>query len=184
MVNKILTEDIFAKLLELQRAFDSYEQERLSIKEDVWQDMMYYDHTLALNIAKANFIEACRDKWMYYDLENFEDKGYILDTASTYFQFIMLNISKLSKEHPQLGDDFVEMVNTAHDDVLETVQEGEEDGLGAESTRMLLGAFDESDLHYMIAEIVIILGNYGMTFDDLVERYTEHYDVTRFDDEV
>ena len=162
-----LTLEDFKYFSEKQALLDEAIKKQKNITDDEWLHDLNNNHTIALKVEIAEFVNECSDLWKYW-----KDKGAncerILDEAIDVLHFVFLRINKENRDM----NDVYELYDLANEQ-LKYNKENDLINLKDGLSNLLEYDNKEEKPELLLLVVLFILTHYDFTREDIINQYNK-----------
>lgn len=157
-----LTLEDFEYFAKKQALLDNAIMYQKDITDYEWTEVLDNNHTIALKIEIAEFVNECSNIWKYWK-DKEPNRERILDEAIDVLHFVFL---KLNKSNNFIKDHYLDYFRRKT--VIKTVFKGVEN-----KSVCLSDLLRHKDELSILANVMYILSEYGFTRDDVINQYNK-----------
>ena len=157
-----LTLEDFEYFAKKQALLDNAIMYQKDITDYEWTEVLDNNHTIALKVEIAEFVNECSNIWKYWK-DKEPNRERILDEAIDVLHFVFL---KLNKSNNFIKDHYLDYFRRKT--VIKTVFKGVEN-----KSVCLSDLLRHKDELSILANVMYILSEYGFTRDDVINQYNK-----------
>lgn len=162
-----LTLEDFKYFSKKQELLDNEIKKQKNISDDEWKHDLDINHTIALKIEIAEFVNECSDIWKYWK-DKQPNKERIIDEAIDVLHFVFLRINKENRDM----NDVYELYSLANEQ-LKYNKENDLINLKDGLSNLLEHDSKEENPELMFLVVLFILTHYEFTREDIIEQYNK-----------
>lgn len=162
-----LTLEDFKYFSRKQKLLDNEIKRQKNISDDEWKHDLDINHTIALKIEIAEFVNECSDIWKYWK-DKQPNKERIIDEAIDVLHFVFLRINKENRDI----NDVYELYDLANEQ-LKYNKENDLINLKDGLSNLLEHDSKEEKPELLFLVVLFILTHYDFTREDIIEQYNK-----------
>ena len=162
-----LTLEDFKYFSEKQALLDEAIKKQKNITDDEWKNDLDINHTIALKIEIAEFVNECSDIWKYWK-DKQPNKERIIDEAIDVLHFVFLRINKENRDM----NDVYELYDLANEQ-LKYNKENDLINLKDGLSNLLEYDNKEEKPELLLLVVLFILTHYDFTREDIINQYNK-----------
>lgn len=162
-----LTLEDFKYFSKKQELLDNEIKKQKNISDDEWKHDLDINHTIALKIEIAEFVNECSDIWKYWK-DKQPNKERIIDEAIDVLHFVFLRINKENRDI----SDVYELYDLANEQ-LKYNKENDLINLKDGLSNLLEHDSKEEKPELLFLVVLFILTHYEFTREDIIEQYNK-----------
>lgn len=162
-----LTLEDFKYFSKKQELLDNEIKKQKNISDDEWKHDLDINHTIALKIEIAEFVNECSDIWKYWK-DKQPNKERIIDEAIDVLHFVFLRINKENRDI----NDVYELYDLANEQ-LKYNKENDLINLKDGLSNLLEHDGKEEKPELLFLVVLFILTHYEFTREDIIEQYNK-----------
>ena len=162
-----LTLEDFKYFSKKQELLDNEIKKQKNISDDEWKHDLDINHTIALKIEIAEFVNECSDIWKYWK-DKKPNRERIIDEAIDVLHFVFLRINK---ENRDIND--VHELYTLANEQLKYNKENDLINLKDGLSNLLEYDNKEEKPELLFLVVLFILTHYEFTREDIIEQYNK-----------
>lgn len=157
-----LTLEDFKYFSKKQELLDNEIKKQKNISDDEWKHDLDINHTIALKIEIAEFVNECSDIWKYWK-DKQPNKERIIDEAIDVLHFVFLKLNKLNFSVKEYYSDYFRLKSLIKNDY----------DFSVENPVCLYDLIEEQDELNMLVLVMYILSDYNFTREDVINQYNK-----------
>lgn len=157
-----LTLEDFKYFSKKQELLDNEIKKQKNISDDEWKHDLDINHTVALKIEIAEFVNECSDIWKYWK-DKQPNKERIIDEAIDVLHFVFLKLNKLNFSVKEYYLDYFRLKSLIKNDY----------DFSVEYPVCLYDLLEEQDELNMLVLVMYILSEYNFTREDIIKQYNK-----------
>lgn len=162
-----LTLEDFKYFSKKQELLDNEIKKQKNISDDEWKHDLDINHTIALKIEIAEFVNECSDIWKYWK-DKKPNKERIIGEAIDVLHFVFLRINKENRDM----NDVYELYDLANEQ-LKYNKENDLINLKDGLSNLLEYDSKEEKPELLFLVVLFILTHYDFTREDIIEQYNK-----------
>lgn len=162
-----LTLEDFKYFSKKQELLDNEIKKQKNISDDEWKHDLDINHTIALKIEIAEFVNECSDIWKYWKNKQ-PNRERIIDEAIDVLHFVFLRINKENRDM----NDVYELYSLANEQ-LKYNKENDLINLKDGLSNLLEHDSKEEKPELLFLVVLFILTHYEFTREDIIEQYNK-----------
>ena len=162
-----LTLEDFKYFSKKQELLDNEIKKQKNISDDEWKHDLDINHTIALKIEIAEFVNECSDIWKYWK-DKQPNKERIIDEAIDVLHFVFLRINKENRDI----NDVHELYTLANEQLKRNIENGKYDLKNALNNILKYNNKEEKP-ELLLLVVLSILTHYEFTREDIIEQYNK-----------
>ena|SRR5699024_9345500 len=165
-----LTLEDFKYFSKKQTLLDNAIKKQKNITHDEWLHDLDNNHTIALKVEIAEFVNECSDLWKYWK-DKEPNREQIIDEAIDVIHFIFLKLNKSKRQDDSIYSiyELYYLVNKK----LKHIEDVESVSYKNVLSDLLKYNDEKEEPELLLFVVLFILSHYGFTRDDVINQYNK-----------